>query len=168
MKVKEAERGGWRMRMGPVTLYSIVREVKVKLAQSCPTLCGPMDYTAHEILQASILEWVAFPFPRGSSWTRNQTGVSCIAGGFFTNWATREIMPRKFLRKNTNNLRIASHCLSTYSVLLFFIALTTTWNSIVYINLLICLLVRNVRSMKAGIFSFIHCCISSDKDLALD
>ena len=67
MKVKEAERGGWRMRMGPVTLYSIVREVKVKLAQSCPTLCGPMDYTAHEILQASILEWVAFPFSRGSS-----------------------------------------------------------------------------------------------------
>ena len=115
-----------------------------------------------------VLEWVAYPFSRGSSWTRNQTGVSCIAGIFFTNWATREIMPRKFLRKNTNNLRIASHCLSTYSVLLFFIALTTTWNSIVYINLLICLLVRNVRSMKAGIFSFIHCCISSDKDLALD
>ena len=37
-----------------------------------------------------ILEWVAFPFSRGSSWPRNQTGVSCIAGGFFTNWAMRE------------------------------------------------------------------------------
>ena len=37
-----------------------------------------------------ILEWVAYPFSRGSSQTRNQTGVSCIAGGFFTSWATRE------------------------------------------------------------------------------
>ena len=37
-----------------------------------------------------ILEWVAVPFSRGSSWPRNWTGVSCIAGGFFTNWAIRE------------------------------------------------------------------------------
>ena len=37
-----------------------------------------------------ILAWVPCPFFRGSSWPRNWTGVSCIAGGFFTNWATRE------------------------------------------------------------------------------
>ena len=37
-----------------------------------------------------ILEWVAYPFSRRSSWPRNQTRASCIAGGFFTNWATRE------------------------------------------------------------------------------
>ena len=37
-----------------------------------------------------ILEYVADPFSSGSSWPRNQTQVSCIAGGFFTNWATRE------------------------------------------------------------------------------
>ena len=37
-----------------------------------------------------ILEWVAYPFSRGSSQTRNWTEVSCIAGGFFTSWATRE------------------------------------------------------------------------------
>ena len=37
-----------------------------------------------------ILEWVAYPFSRGSFQPRNQTGVSCIAGGFFTSWATRE------------------------------------------------------------------------------
>ena len=37
-----------------------------------------------------ILEWVAYPFSRGSSWPRNRTGISCIAGGFFTSWATRE------------------------------------------------------------------------------
>ena len=39
-----------------------------------------------------ILEWVAYPFSRGSSWLRNQTRVSCIAGGFFTSWATREAL----------------------------------------------------------------------------
>ena len=37
-----------------------------------------------------ILEWVAYPFSSGSPWPRNQTGVSCIAGGFFTSWGTRE------------------------------------------------------------------------------
>ena len=49
-----------------------------------------MDYTVHGILQARILEWVAFPFSKGSSQPRDQTQVSCIAGRFFTNWATRE------------------------------------------------------------------------------
>ena len=50
----------------------------VKVAQSCPTLCDPTDYTAHGILQARILEWVAFPF------SRDRTQVSRIAGRFFT------------------------------------------------------------------------------------
>ena len=45
---------------------------------------------AHGILQARILEWVAIPFSRGSSWPRDQTQVSYIAGRFFTFWATRE------------------------------------------------------------------------------
>ena len=58
--------------------------VKVKVAQSCLTLCNPMDYTVHGILQARIREWVAFPFSRGSSQPRNRTQVSRIAGGFFT------------------------------------------------------------------------------------
>ena len=57
---------------------------KVKVAQSCPTLCDPMDYTVHGILQTRILEWVAFLFSRGSSQSRDQTQVSCIAGRFFT------------------------------------------------------------------------------------
>ena len=59
-------------------------EVKVKVAQPYPTLCNPMDYTVHGILQARILEWVAIPFSRGSSQPRNQTQVSRIAGRFFT------------------------------------------------------------------------------------
>ena len=42
-----------------------------------------MDYTVHGILQVRILEWVAFPFYRGSSQPRDQTQVSCIAGRFF-------------------------------------------------------------------------------------
>ena len=42
------------------------------------------------ILQVRILEWVAFPFSRGSSWPKNWSGVSLIASGFFTNWAIRE------------------------------------------------------------------------------
>ena len=49
----------------------------------------PRDYTVHGILQATILEWVAFPFSRGSSQPRERTQVSCIVGRFFTNWATR-------------------------------------------------------------------------------
>ena len=44
------------------------------------------------ILQAKILEWVAMPSSRGSSWSRDRTKVSCIAGGFFTVWATREAL----------------------------------------------------------------------------
>ena len=58
---------------------------EVKVAQSCLTLCDPMNYAVHGILQARILEWVAIPFSRGSSRPRNRTRVSCIAGGFFTN-----------------------------------------------------------------------------------
>ena len=59
------------------------------------TLCDSLDCSlpgssVHGILQVRILEWVAISFFRGSSRLRNQTRVSCIAGRFFTNWATRE------------------------------------------------------------------------------
>ena len=57
---------------------------KVKVAQSCLTLCDFMDYIVHGSLQARILEWVAFPFTRGSSQPRDRTQVSHIAGGFLT------------------------------------------------------------------------------------
>ena len=55
----------------------------VKVAQSCPTLCDPMDYTVHGILQARTLEWVAFSFSRDFQ-PRDSTRVSYTAGGFFT------------------------------------------------------------------------------------
>ena len=48
------------------------------------------DYTVHGILQARILEWVAFPFSKGSSQPRDWIQVSCIAGRFFSSWAIRE------------------------------------------------------------------------------
>ena len=72
------------------TLQKCESEVKVKITQSCPALCDPMDYTVHGLLQARILEWVPFAFSRGSSQPRDQTQVSHIADRFFTNWATKE------------------------------------------------------------------------------
>ena len=59
-------------------------KVNMKVAQLCPILCNPMDYTVHGILQARMLEWVAFPFSRESSQPRDRTQVSHIAGIFFT------------------------------------------------------------------------------------
>ena len=56
----------------------------VKFAQLCLTVCNPMDYTVHGILQARLLEWVAFSFSRGSSQPRDQTQIFYIAGRFFT------------------------------------------------------------------------------------
>ena len=45
-------------------ILHVVPNMKVKVAQSCLTLCDPMDYTVHGIVQARILEWVPFPSPR--------------------------------------------------------------------------------------------------------
>ena len=69
----------------------------VLAAQSCPTLSNSMDCSLPVssvcgILQARILEWIAISFSRGSSWSRDWTRVSCIAGRFFYHWATREAM----------------------------------------------------------------------------
>ena len=70
------------MGMWYPSFYCLV--VKVKVAQSCLTLCDPVDYTVHGILQARILEWVAFPFSRVSSQPRDRTQISHIEGKFFT------------------------------------------------------------------------------------
>ena len=93
-------------------------KVKVLVAQSCPTLCDPMDCSLPGssvcgILQGRILEWVAIPFFRGSSRLRDQTRVSYIAGRSFTIWATREAhllpymdifgFPYSFLSKKKGN-----------------------------------------------------------------
>ena len=69
--------------------------LKSEVAQLCPTLCDPMDYSpqgssVHGIFQARILEWVDMPSSRGSSRPRDRTLVSRIVGRHFTAWATRE------------------------------------------------------------------------------
>ena len=99
-------------------------KVKVKVVQSCPNLgdsmnctgvgslsllqgifptqvsnpglwhCGQILYQLSHKGNQSILEWVVYPFSRGSSRSRNWTQVSYIAGGFFTNWAVREAPPQ--------------------------------------------------------------------------
>ena len=70
-----------------------------EVAQSCPTLCDPMDCSligsfVHGIFQARMLEWVAFSFSRRSFRPRDWTRVSLIVGRRFTIWATREILMR--------------------------------------------------------------------------
>ena len=70
------------------------KKMKVKAAQSCLTLCNPMDCSppgssVHGIVQVRILEWVTILFSWGSSQPRDQTWVFCIAGRFFTVQATR-------------------------------------------------------------------------------
>ena len=120
-----------KVRYLPLGRNAMTNLVKVKVAQSCPTLCGHMDYSPWnspgqnigvgslsllqrifptQVLTPSlsycrqilyqlshkgsprILKWVAYPFSSGSSWPRNQTRVSYIAGRFFTNWAIREAL----------------------------------------------------------------------------
>ena len=73
----------------------VVTESEGKVAQSCLTLCNPMDcslpgFSVHGILQARILEWVTISFYRGSSQPKDQTEVSWIARRHFNLWATRE------------------------------------------------------------------------------
>ena len=85
------------------------KKKKVLGTQSCLTLCSPMncsltDSSVRGILQAGLLEWIAFLCARGSSWPRNRTRVSCIAGGFFTIWANRKpILNDVFNLKMNNN-----------------------------------------------------------------
>ena len=72
-------------------------KVKMLVAQSCPTLCDPMDCSplgssVHGISQARIPRWVAIPFSRVSSWPTDWIQVSCIAGRFLTIWATLEAL----------------------------------------------------------------------------
>ena len=67
------------------------------VAQSCPTLCDPLDCSlpgssVHGILQARILEWVTISFSRASSLSRDQTWVFYMTGRFSTFWATREAL----------------------------------------------------------------------------
>ena len=79
------------------------------VTQSCLTLCDPMDCSlpgspVPGVLQARILEWVAFPSSRGSSLSRDRTCVSCISRQILYHWATWEVpysITNMVLRKDT-------------------------------------------------------------------
>ena len=79
-----------------MSIYVCVCTGERKLViQLCPPFCDLMDYSlpgssVHGILQTRILEWVAIPFSRGSSWPRDWTQLSCVAGRLFTVWTTRK------------------------------------------------------------------------------
>ena len=98
--------------------FFIINECSVLVALLCLALCDATDCSVpnssvHGILQAKILEWVAIPFSRGSSWARDQKWVSCIAGRFFTIWATREALNECNVLSNAfsaSNNRIVFFC----------------------------------------------------------
>ena len=84
------------------------------VAQTCLTLCDPLDWDLpasflHGILLARILQWAAISFSRTSSlrssWSSVRTRVSCIAGRFFTIWATWEAQIEKRTKQKQGNRR---------------------------------------------------------------
>ena len=86
---------------------------KSEVAQSCPTLCGPMDCSlpgssVHGIFQARVLEWGAIAFSREP---RDWTGVSHIVGRHFTIWATRGFMKRR--AKSLHIMKLSKYSVST-------------------------------------------------------
>ena len=83
-----------QMSLVSLVTFMLVAEWKLHFLFHKTALCF-MDYippgsSVHGILQWGILEWVAMLFSRESSWPRDQTQIPCIAGRFFTIWATRE------------------------------------------------------------------------------
>ena len=115
-------------------------KVQALVALSCLTLHDFMDYSPtgssiHGILQARILEWVAIPFSRGSSQSRDRSQVSCIAGQIFTIRATKDLSKIMCLHVILN--------LGGYFELNFLLFL-----SMLYLHTLI------------GIISSVMCCVS--------
>ena len=88
-------------------------ETKVsEVAQSCPTLCDPIDYSlagssVHGIFQARVLEWGAIAFSRGSSRPRDRTRVSRVVGRCFTIWATREALQKLNVTEILNKAEVS-------------------------------------------------------------
>ena len=77
--------------------------------------CGPLGSSAQGILQASILEWIVILFSKGSSWIRYRTQVPCIAGRYFTIWATGKI--QKVRKRRYREEKAQADC---FQILCFF------------------------------------------------
>ena len=85
----------WKKHTIMLKTYLCLVCLCVSVTQSCPTLsaltdCSLPGSSVLGVLQSRILEWIAIPFSRRSSWSRDWTQVSYIAGRFFTVWAIRE------------------------------------------------------------------------------
>ena len=97
--------------------------MNVLVALSCPTLCNSMDNSlpgssVDGILGQKILEWVAIPFSRESSWPRDQTWVSCIADRLFTIWVIREAQSKCYSYPQYHIMKVYSHCFTlTYHIM---------------------------------------------------
>ena len=76
----------------------------------CRQILYPLSHKGSPIK----LEWVAVPFARGSSRPRNRTGVSCIAAGFFTSWATREALNICYIKLSSHFRRVWIHLLGIF------------------------------------------------------
>ena len=96
MKLKMSRGNAGKKREEKIFKYVVL------VAQSCLTLCDPMDVAHQAPLSMGIsskkLEWIAIPIFRGSFWPRDRTRASGIAGRFFTIWSTREA-PFKYVDK---------------------------------------------------------------------
>ena len=97
--------------------FFFFHESESEVAQSCPTLCNPVDYSlpgfsVHGIFQARVLDWVAISFSTGSSRPGDGTWVSRIIGRCFTIWATREVIGAMF--KNASLISLSVFSLLVY------------------------------------------------------
>ena len=107
------------------------------VAQSCPTLCHPMDCSppgtsVHGILQARTLEWVSMPFSKESSQSRDQTWVSHIAGRLFTVWATKEAPWALEFKKNSSDCE-SGLCFASLPMLYIFNIWEADWFPVSFI-----------------------------------
>ena len=109
----------WWGRAATARVYGCkLKESESEVAESCLTLCDPMDCSlpgssVHGIFQARVLEWAAISFSKESSRPRDWTWVSRIAGRHFTIWATREakLSNSQLQNKHTRHLGSrAEHC----------------------------------------------------------
>ena len=92
------------------------------ISDSCdPVDCSLPGSSVHGIPPERILEWVAIPFSRDSSWPRDRTWVSCTAGRFFTVWATREapVVKSKYQRNSLTYFWIPFSLIKTWYCLSF-------------------------------------------------
>ena len=138
-------------------------KVKVKAAQSCPTLCelvdcGPPGSSVHGFLQARTLEWVDIPFSRGSSWPRAWTSVSSIAGRFFTTWTTREAKcPNKsYLGKTHGFLKWCLHGSKNIHSISSAIAYFKAGLVQIYIFLYVCMFIFVYVYVNLYMYIYVH------------